>query len=278
MHHEQDMRKMGGLARKIPFTYWMMLIGTLALTGVGIPHLIGFAGFFSKDAIIEAAFAAQRRRRNYAFWLLVVAAAHDRFYSWRLIFMTFHGEPRADHDVTTTTRTRARSVMLVPLLMPGRRLGGGRLALPDFFIGEALRRVLGKRRCSSGPGNHILEAMHARAALGRLARRSWRWSAASLRRLPVLHPLARRCRSGWPREQRRALPLPAQQVVLRRALRLPLRAPGHAGSAGSCGSGGDGCIIDGLGPDGISARVHRRDRAASSGCRPATSITTPSPC
>ena len=58
MHHEQDMRKMGGLRSKIPFTYWMMVIGTLALTGVGIPHLIGFAGFYSKDAIIEAAFAA----------------------------------------------------------------------------------------------------------------------------------------------------------------------------------------------------------------------------
>ena len=61
MHHEQDMRKMGGLAAKIPFTYAMMLIGTLALTGVGIPHLVGFAGFHSKDAIIEAAYAGQRR-------------------------------------------------------------------------------------------------------------------------------------------------------------------------------------------------------------------------
>src|ERR1700752_2162498 len=90
MHHEQDMRKMGGLAGKLKFTYAMMLIGTLSLTGVGIPHLAGFAGFHSKDAIIEASFAAHTAN-NYAFWLLVVAAFMTAFYSWRLIFITFHG-------------------------------------------------------------------------------------------------------------------------------------------------------------------------------------------
>src|SRR6478672_280021 len=90
MHHEQDMRKMGGLASKIPFTYAMMLIGTLSLTGVGIPHLTGFAGFYSKDAIIEASLAGHTPN-NYAFWLLVIAAFMTAFYSWRLIFMTFHG-------------------------------------------------------------------------------------------------------------------------------------------------------------------------------------------
>jgi NADH-quinone oxidoreductase subunit L len=73
MHHEQDMRKMGGLAPKIQITWAMMLIGTLALTGVGIPHFYGFAGFHSKDAIIEAAYAAHTPN-NYAFWLLVLAA------------------------------------------------------------------------------------------------------------------------------------------------------------------------------------------------------------
>ena len=92
MHHEQDMRNMGGLRTKIRFTWAMMLIGTLALTGVGLPHTpVGFAGFFSKDAIIEAAFAAHTPN-NYAFWLLVVAAFMTSFYSWRLMFMTFHGE------------------------------------------------------------------------------------------------------------------------------------------------------------------------------------------
>ena len=76
MHHEQDMRLMGGLRNKIPLTFAAMLIGTLAITGVGIPHLTGFSGFYSKDAIIEAAYAAGTLN-NYAFWLLVVGALDD---------------------------------------------------------------------------------------------------------------------------------------------------------------------------------------------------------
>ncbi|QCI68626.1 NADH-quinone oxidoreductase subunit L [Phreatobacter stygius] len=95
MHHEQDMRNMGGLAPHIKVTYAMMLIGTLALTGFGIPFLhVGFAGFHSKDAIIEVAYASHNVMGPYAFALTVVAAAMTSFYSWRLIFMTFHGKPR----------------------------------------------------------------------------------------------------------------------------------------------------------------------------------------
>ena len=95
MHHEQDMRNMGGLRHKIPVTYAMMLIGTLALTGVGIPGTsLGFAGFFSKDSIIEAAYAYGGNVGSMAFWLLVIAALFTSFYSWRLIHLTFHGAPR----------------------------------------------------------------------------------------------------------------------------------------------------------------------------------------
>src|SRR5215470_15290074 len=90
LHHEQDMRRMGALRSKIPWTFAVMIVGTLALTGVGIPHLTGFAGFNSKDAIIEASFAAHTPN-DYAFWLLVIAAFMTAFYAWRLIFMTFHG-------------------------------------------------------------------------------------------------------------------------------------------------------------------------------------------
>ncbi|MEL6684339.1 MAG: NADH-quinone oxidoreductase subunit L [Pseudomonadota bacterium] len=104
MHHEQDMRNYGGLRHKIPKTFWMMMIGTLAITGVGIPLLyvgfpIGFAGFVSKDAIIESAYAGTAG--GYAFWMLVVAALMTSFYSWRLMFLTFYGTPRGDahtHD------------------------------------------------------------------------------------------------------------------------------------------------------------------------------------
>jgi len=97
MHHEQDMRNMGGLAKKIPVTYWMMLIGTFALTGVGIPGTpLGFAGFFSKDAIIESAYSVGGNLGGFGFWALVIAACFTSFYSWRLIHMTFHGQPRHD--------------------------------------------------------------------------------------------------------------------------------------------------------------------------------------
>ena len=98
MHHEQDMRNMGGLRHKIPVTYAMMIIGTLALTGVGIPGTpIGFAGFFSKDGIIEVAYAAGESTGYIAFWALVIAAMFTSFYSWRLIHLTFHGKPREAH-------------------------------------------------------------------------------------------------------------------------------------------------------------------------------------
>ncbi|TDK43038.1 NADH-quinone oxidoreductase subunit L [Antarcticimicrobium luteum] len=112
MHHEQDMMNYGGLRKKIPFTYWSMMIGTLAITGVGIPLTqIGFAGFLSKDAIIESAWAGGS---SYGFWLLVIAAAMTSFYSWRLIFLTFFGEARGDkhaHDHAHESPT----VMLIPL-------------------------------------------------------------------------------------------------------------------------------------------------------------------
>src|SRR5471032_2361806 len=100
MHHEQDMRKMSGLARAIPFTWAMMLIGNLALTGVGIPLLgVGLAGFYSKDAIINATYAAHSGIGTYAFTLLLVSAGMTSFYSWRQFLMTFHGRYRGlDHQ------------------------------------------------------------------------------------------------------------------------------------------------------------------------------------
>ena len=99
MHHEQDMRRMGGVAKYMPLTYAAMMIGTIAIIGLGIPHSqIGFAGFFSKDAIIETAFAAGENGITFAqvaFWFGIIAALLTSFYSWRLIYMTFHG-PRED--------------------------------------------------------------------------------------------------------------------------------------------------------------------------------------
>ncbi len=124
MHHEQDMRHYGGLRHKLPYTFWAMMIGTLAITGVGIPMThIGFAGFLSKDAVIESAWAGTQG--GYGFWMLVIAALFTSFYSWRLIFMTFYGKPRGDKH-THQHAHESPMVMLVPL---------GVLALGAVFSG-----------------------------------------------------------------------------------------------------------------------------------------------
>lgn len=127
---EQDMRYMGGLRKHIPVTFWMMTIGTLALTGVGIPGtVIGFAGFFSKDAIIESTFASHSPLAGFAFTLLVIAALFTSFYSWRLAFMTFFGKPRASADVMHHVH-ESPAVMLVPLYL----LGAGAVLAGYFFV------------------------------------------------------------------------------------------------------------------------------------------------
>ncbi len=94
MHHEQDMRYYGGLRRHIPITFWAMLMGTLAITGVGIVDVAGFAGFYSKDAILEAAYARGTGLSQGAFYVGIFAALLTSFYSWRLMFLTFWGKPR----------------------------------------------------------------------------------------------------------------------------------------------------------------------------------------
>ena len=98
MHHEQDMRYYGGLRKHIPLTFWAMMAGTLAITGVGILGVAGFAGFYSKDAIIEAAYASESTYHMYGFAIGVIAALLTSFYSWRLMFLTFFGKPRWDQS------------------------------------------------------------------------------------------------------------------------------------------------------------------------------------
>ena len=130
MSDEQDMRHMGGLYKMIPQTYAMMLIGTLALTGFP-----GFAGFFSKDAIIESTFAASNPFSEQAFYLLVFAAFLTSFYSWRLIFMTFHGRSRATPDVLSHVHESPR-VMLIPLFVLALGAVASGFAFKEFFFGH----------------------------------------------------------------------------------------------------------------------------------------------
>lgn len=131
MHHEQDIRNMGGIWKKIPFTYAMMLIGTLAITG--FPYL---SGYFSKDMVLETAYAAGAHGNAtgaYAYWLGIAAATLTAFYSWRLIFLTFHGKTRADHE-TFDHAHEAPKVMLLPLLV---------LSIGAVFVGYIFYKNLG---------------------------------------------------------------------------------------------------------------------------------------
>ena len=173
MHHEQDMRNYGGLRKKVPFTFAMMMIGTLAITGVGIPFSgewfgtpIGFAGFLSKDAIIESAFASGSM---YAFTLLVVAACFTSFYSWRLIFMTFYGPEKGDHHAHAHAH-ESPLVMTIPLaVLAVGAVFAGMYWFNDFFGDhETMAHFFslpheGGHEIGAifmGPDNHVLELAH----------------------------------------------------------------------------------------------------------------------
>ena len=175
VHDEQDMRKMGGLFRMMPMTWLIMIIGTLALTGVGfsfgalglfLPDL-GFAGFFSKDAIIEGAFMAGREGVFFgipAFWIGTVAALLTSFYSWRLIFMTFHGTYRGPKDVYDHAHD-PKWPMALPLvvLAVGAVLAGG--LYKSSFIGDNSGHFWGEALAAGAHGPAVAgEDTHAVAA------------------------------------------------------------------------------------------------------------------
>ncbi len=130
MSDEQDMRKMGGIWELIPVTCAVMWVGSLALAGIS-----PFAGCYSKDAIVSAAYAAVVALGMYGFVCTVLAAFLTAFYSWRLLIMTFHGKPRADHHVMEHVH-ESPPVMIVPLLVlsVGALVAG--FALHSWFIGE----------------------------------------------------------------------------------------------------------------------------------------------
>jgi NADH-quinone oxidoreductase subunit L len=244
MHHEQDIRKMGGLWRKIPFTYAMMLVGTLSLTGFPFT-----AGFFSKDAIIEAAAVGKSSFAIYGFIMTVAAAALTSFYSWRLIFKTFHGEPH-DHHHYESAHESAK-VMLVPLAV----LAFGSIAAGwpflGLFTGHGVEEFF-RESLKFGPGNTVLEDMEKLPLLTSLSPTimmiggflvAWQFY---IRRPDIPVALAR------------------DQGVLYRFLLnawyfdriydvLLVRPAMWIGRL--FWKGGDGFVIDGFGPDGVSAWV-----------------------
>jgi NADH-quinone oxidoreductase subunit L len=153
MSDEQDMRKMGGIWRLMPWTYAFMWIGSLAL--MGIPF---FAGYFSKDIILESAFASESPVGMFAFSLGIAAAVMTAFYSCRLIFMTFHQSPRADHHTMEHVH-ESPPVMLIPLagLAIGAVFSG--LLFYSFFVGEGAPAFWGASLIDGG-GHDVLEAAH----------------------------------------------------------------------------------------------------------------------
>lgn len=138
MSDEQDMRKMGGIWKHIKVTYILMWIGSLALAG--IPP---FAGFYSKDIVLEAAWGAHTGVGQYAFWLGITAAFLTAFYSWRLLIMTFHGAPRAD-ETTMAHVHESPMVMVLPLVvLAGGACLAGVLAY-DLMVGHHMAEFWGK--------------------------------------------------------------------------------------------------------------------------------------
>jgi len=244
MHHEQDIRHMGGLRSRIPFTYFTMVIGTLALTGFPLT-----AGYFSKDAIIEAAYAGKNSMALYAFLLTVAAALMTAFYSWRLVFKTFHGEPHDRHHWEQAHESPF--VMLLPLgLLALGSLGAG-YPFKEYFAGHHVAEFF-RESLKFGPGNTILEDMHhvppmiawlptIMMALGFLI--AWQ---LYIRRPDLPGAIARRNEvlykfllNKWYFDEIYDFLFVRPAMWLGRLL----------------WKGGDGWLIDGFGPDGVSARV-----------------------
>jgi len=153
LHDEQDMRNMGGVWKKIPATYVLMWIGSLALCGVPF-----FAGYYSKDIILESAFADHTSFGMFAYWAGIVAAFMTAFYSGRLIFMTFHGKPRMDHH-TFDHAHESPPVMLSPLMILAvGALFAGALGYEGFVGGASAHKVVAEQQADEVEIEHTIEA------------------------------------------------------------------------------------------------------------------------
>jgi len=244
MHHEQDIRNMGGLKDRIPFTYAMMLVGTLALTGFPLT-----AGYFSKDAIIEAAFVAKNPLAIYAFVCTVAAALLTSFYSWRLIFKTFHGEP---HDRKHWKEAHeAPMVMLAPLAVLAVGSVAAGYPFKEVFAGHGVGEFF-RGALTFAKGNTVLEDLHHVPLLVALSPSimmaigfviAWHFY---IRRPDIPVELARQhdalyrfLLNKWYFDE-------LYDVIFVR----PAKWLGRF-----FWKRGDGWLIDGFGPDGVSARV-----------------------
>jgi NADH-quinone oxidoreductase subunit L len=242
LHGEQDMRNMGGLRKAIPFTFAMMVVGTLSLTGFPFT-----AGFFSKDAIIDVAWASNAPMARYAFWLVVIAAFLTSFYSWRLIFMTFFGKPKDEHAFEHAHESPP--VMTGPLLVLAIGALGAGVVFADYFIEHG---YAGFWRGSLPGGAALQAAEHVESPL-------IKWLPTIMMAGGFLVAYLAYIRETW---------LPAWTVQNFKPIHAFLYNKWYfdelyhwtlvrptAWLARVLWIYGDGKIIDGLGPDGVSARV-----------------------
>ena len=253
MSAEQDMRRMGGLWNRIPYTYAVMWIGSLSLAGIPF-----FAGFFSKDTILAASWASGTAVGRYSFCLGVFTAFLTAFYSWRLLIMTFHGKPRADEETMHHVH-ESPWVMLIPLFVLAAGAVFAGYFADEYFVGHG-RGEFWKNSILVLPGHDSIGAAEENSAL--------------IDYLPLVAALAGIAVAYFCYVLRPGIP-PA--LALRfRALYLFLLNKWYfdelydrlfVKSAFSLGDGlwktGDGMIIDGLGPDGIAATTRELAREAS---------------
>jgi NADH-quinone oxidoreductase subunit L len=245
LHGEQDLRKMGGLRGAIPFTFAMMVIGTLSLTGFPFT-----AGFFSKDAIIEVAGASTAPAARYAYWLIVIAAFLTSFYSWRLIFMAFFGRPKDEHAFEHAHESPP--VMTGPLLVLAIGALGAGFVFANYFIEHGYADFW-RGSLFTLHGNTVLEASeHVESPLVK-------WLPTIMMAGGFLLAYVAYIRETW---------LPAWTVRNFKPIHAFLYNKWYfdelyhwmfvrptAWLARVLWIYGDGAIIDGLGPDGVSARV-----------------------
>ena len=252
MSDEQDIRKMGGIWNKIPMTFAVMTIGTIAITG--IPPL---SGFFSKDMIIEAAHASETSAGHYAYLMTILVALLTSFYSWRLIFITFFGVPRADHH-TMEHIHESPYVMLIPLFVLSLGavfIGGG---FNELFVGHGREHFWGEA-IKVLPAHDTIERAHAEHAPFVI---QWLPLIVSLAGLAVAYWMYM-ARPGTAARLANAMPW-LYRFLLNKWYFDELYNFLFVRPAFKLGrlfwKGGDGAIIDGLGPDGVSSVVVRAAR------------------
>jgi NADH-quinone oxidoreductase subunit L len=243
---------MGGIWRTIPYTYAMMWIGSLALAG-----LPPFAGFFSKDIVLEAAWAAHSGVGQFAFWMGILAAFMTAFYSWRLLFMTFHGESRAPKKVLDHAH-ESPWVMLGPLvvLSAGAVLAGW--IGYDAFVGDSRLAFWADSIVQSD--HDVIHAAHHVPLWVKLLPLLMAVSGIALAYLMYM------ARPELPGRVVASIK-PVWQFVYNKWYFDELYAFLFVKPAGLVGNvlwkGGDGAVIDGFGPDGISGLTGRLSRRTS---------------